>query len=94
MYRSKKYYPPCLGPGCDRPGDCARGRCSRCYIAMRKACIENGSWGAEDEAIHAALPKWEYENEQGEVELAARTEKQAQEKKSASEPHQNLKGAL
>jgi len=76
-----KIWPPCAAPGCNRAGRYAQGFCQAHYQAWKNYSVHNGSpaRGAENIMI-PTRPSWEYTNNSGEADLAAKTAKQ--EKKS------------
>lgn len=85
-----KFHEKCPAPGCLKPGDFARGFCGRHWHDWRRACIENGSWGRGDNEPKfpvPPLPHWEYENPQGEQELAEQIEQREREKLKSEEEH-------
>ena len=61
---------PCPAPDCTKIGDFARGFCSHHYLEFRAACKMNGSWYRGCEPPSPEIEHWQYENEQGEKELA------------------------
>jgi len=77
----------CPHPGCNQVGNYCRGFCITHFRVFREHCIANGSWGRKDEELetkwkmlHPELAKpWEYENPEGEAELARLAEPQEKE---------------
>jgi hypothetical protein len=65
----------CPAPGCTKIGNFARNFCSTHYLAFRKACRENGTWGSGLPLPNpVVIEKWEWFG--SEDELAAMCEQQ------------------
>ena len=73
---AKRIIEACSALGCTKLGSFARGLCSRHYREFKEACIKNRSWSRGIQIPKPSPPCWEYENPQGEKELAERYGKQ------------------
>jgi len=62
-------------------GDCSWGFCTSHYSELlRRAANKNDRPEIFERMIHPPIPHWEYENEQGEKELAELVEQQERDK--------------
>jgi hypothetical protein len=65
LQRPPKVYAACLAPGCTKPGSFARGMCIHCYLVLKKACQENGSWRNREPLAHPiVIEHWEFEGDE------------------------------
>ncbi len=75
----------CCEAGCEEKRFCL-GRCARCFrmmdpeVAARLRSLPRAEREAEfeEQRVHPPLPKWTYENPEGEAELARIAERQGE----------------
>jgi hypothetical protein len=73
--KSRKLIEQCHSPGCTRKGSFARGLCGLHWRIFKKHCQETGSWSRATPTPKPELPKWTFENPEGEAELILALEK-------------------